>query len=201
MNLNGLNIKVILVSFVVVLAAAFGVKALVYMQNVTRPVEEYLSSSKVVESYEITRDDAGHRKLDLRLAWTPDFKDEYENIEAKVAPATRAGNLRLEIMDKRDAVLEKAYYEMHFSLYEAAATGAFTSAAKRVDEVAAARGLDDAVMEVTQERIFVALRHGDRYLYEIIPRQGMPGEQVLLFQGGSMDRSQYIHGVEGGDAA
>lgn len=195
MDLNGLNIKVILVSFVVVLGAAFGVKALVYRESVTRPVEEQLSSSKVVESYEITRDDAGHRKLDLRLAWTPDFKDEYEAIEAKVASARRAGDLGLEIVDKRDAVLEKAYYEMHFALYEAAATGAFTAAARRVDEVAAARGLDDAVVEIGQDRIYVALRHGDRYLYEIIPRQGTPAGQVLASQGGS------ANGAEGGDGA
>lgn len=76
----------------------------------------------------------------------------------------------LRLGDRRDEVLAETMRVLRFYVEEAQATGRFTWADEMVSRVAASRGLEWARLGMDSDRIYVELRHGSAYLYEVIPR-------------------------------
>jgi len=80
----------------------------------------------------------------------------------------------LRVQDRRDETLREALRVMRLYIEEALVNGRFAWADRMVKEVAAAHGLEWARMAVDAEHVYVELRHGTAYLYEVIPRSRTP---------------------------
>jgi hypothetical protein len=76
----------------------------------------------------------------------------------------------LRVEDRRDETLREAWRVMRLYIEEALLTGRFAWADSMMKEIAAHHGLDWARMGVDGEHVYVELRHGTAYLYEVIPR-------------------------------
>lgn len=96
----------------------------------------------------------------------PKVVDELERVTAE-----KVGEpWKLVLVDTRDQFLSQVYYDIHFYIQEAAATGAFGGLPERMGEMARARGLERWKIWVRSDRIFIDLRHGGKCLYEVISR-------------------------------
>lgn len=74
------------------------------------------------------------------------------------------------VQDRRDATLGETMRVLRLYLEEAQATGRFTWADDMVNQMASRQGLEWARLGLDSDRVYVELRHGTAYLYEVIPR-------------------------------
>lgn len=109
----------------------------------------------------------------------PSVVDELERITAEKAGEPR----RLVLVDTRDRFLTDVYYQMHFHIQEATATGAFGSLPEKVGDIAREKGLDSWRIWIRSDRVFVDLRHGGRCLYEVISRTPPGGTRAVDMPG------------------
>lgn len=133
--------------------------------------------------------------LSYRLAWRQDtlvvevlpvpgvdLGELYVSLELGLREALGNRPFELRVQDRRDETLREASRVMRLYIEEALVNGRFTWADTMVKEIAAARGLEWARMTVDAEHVYLELRHGSAYLYEVIPRLagrglGQPGAE------------------------
>lgn len=169
MNLRGLRWPRLVLSLALSLGLLIGGAALFQRQSVERPLVGALTARPGVENVELLRRDHG-TVVRVRLARIDNLQREYEAIERAAHGVRGLGPFRIELVDRRDAVLEAAYYRFHFALQEANATGRFVQMAEQLQSAAREAGIEEPRVYVSAERIYVSLYHGDRYLYEVVPR-------------------------------
>src|SRR5690606_30081128 len=104
------------------------------------------------------------------LARDARVEEVYPGLEA-VAEARLGARLGgIVIVDDPSPRLEAAYHRIHFTLYEAAATGRFAAMAREIDEALRdEEGLEYRVA-VGDEHLFVHLREEGAELVRVIPR-------------------------------
>jgi hypothetical protein len=76
----------------------------------------------------------------------------------------------LVIVDERDQALEETYGELSLALAQAASRGEFETMRPRWDDIARQEGAQIDV-SVGSDAMYVSLKKGKNYLYEIIPRE------------------------------
>lgn len=171
MDLQGMRWPVLIGSVLVTFAVLFGGFALYRHQAVDGSiVREYRNQPGV---HDVTIDGAtgGVMTVTVSLGPEAELARLYNHLQDTADRLLGPGRYRLVLQDQRGQDVSAAFYEMHFSLQEANATGRFTAMAEAVRQIAADAGLTHHRVDVGDDYIYVTLEKDGQYLYEVLPRR------------------------------
>ncbi len=167
-----------MLAFLLTLALSVGVIHFRQRQLVNEPLQRKLSGLAAVESVMLARN-GSTMTVSVRLGYVDDLAFTHRLLVQEIEKTLGHRRYRLELEDRRDAVLEDAYYTIHLALYEAAQRGNFTEMGLQVTEKLEGLGIAEHRVVVTAENIYFQVRRGDSYLYAVIEREtrDVKGEQ------------------------
>ena len=172
------NIRWPMVAIVLVATvAALGLGQLLYhFQTVDRPLKAFLAGNPEVKSFNVQNGVDG-TVIEVKLGPVSDLRSTYTELEKGLEKVSKAP-AKIVVTDDRDALLEQAYYKMHFAIQESLQRGTFTAAEDAVAREAAAAQLKTARLYVDSDRVYLQLADGDHYLYEVFGRLGDKAAQA-----------------------
>ncbi|WP_027717539.1 hypothetical protein [Desulfovirgula thermocuniculi] len=132
------------------------------------PLERALRAHGAVESFTLQRQ-KGTFLVTVGLKKVEDFPSTYRELRDSLQEVLGRRPFVLEIRDKRDGELQKAYNRAHLALYEAQVRGNYREAARCVEEEAARVGARAALF-LDEENMYLCMERGDHYLYAVVPR-------------------------------
>lgn len=177
--MKNLKWPIIVVAFVITLALAVGGVYLRQKQMVNEPLFLRLSEYEPVQSVDIQKDGNQHVVI-VTLDYVDDFGTIHRALNDEITELLGPDRFRLEIVDSRDQALTTAFREVHLALYEGEHRGNFTEMGGQVEITLQELGIADHKIMVDNENIYLQVRQGDAYLYEIVKRQSREkdGERV-----------------------
>lgn len=169
MEIQGVRVPIVVLAFVAGLAMLFGLQQVYNYSRVDQPLARFYSAREEVTRFRV--DELGDRVV-VRLTLGPvaNLRETYKRLEEGTRGVLDNRPFVLEVQDNRDDRLVEDYYRLHFILQEGLATGRFTEMSAAFAEAARGLGIDEARVFVDSERLYVQLRRGGRYLYELVPR-------------------------------
>ncbi|MDP2857368.1 MAG: hypothetical protein Q8P50_05245 [Bacillota bacterium] len=172
---------VIVVSAAVGFGLFFGVNLILVNRTVTKPLENSLRQVPGVLSVK-AHEGSGRLKIDVSLGQVQDFHETYSSLVRRVSEIVGKREYELDILDHRDDQLEMAYYQMHYDIQEAIATGGFSRMASALEQHSRDLGLSGAKVFVDQRAVYLQLQSGSNYLYAVFPRTpgGVPSEGLVF---------------------
>lgn len=177
MNLKGMRLTIILATLALTLAILFGVKWLYQDQALDRPLARAVGAVPgVTETVIAQRGDI--LQVRVKVSDTPEIETLVAGLWRAIDAVEGGRKVELLISDSRNPVLQEVYYDFHFFLQEAVATGFYSELPARLAEVAATDKVARARVYVAPDYVYVQLHQGDASLYEIVPRdsgQSVPG--------------------------
>lgn len=190
MKVMGLNIPVVAVVFLLSLSGLILGQGVAYRYFTERPLQMAFDGIEGVEGFEIV-DDEGQIYVQVKLGDVDNLRDVYKQIYSASRKHIGKGFKDIIIKDERDSFLEEVYYSIHFDVQEAIATGNFSRMAGEIEEKTTAAGIDKSRIYVDNDRLFIELHEGKKYLYEMIPR-GVPS------RGEAQGSNEEPGGINGG---
>ncbi len=169
MQLQGVRLPLVLIFFAVGLAALLGLSHLYRYSRVDQPLTRFYESRKDVRDFRVAARD-GHIELKVKLAPVVNLRETYLALEKGAQEILETQSFILDIQDNRDSRLVDDFYKLHLTLQEALATGRFSDMSQELQKQAKGLGLDEAKFFVDTRFLYVQLKRGDRYLYELLPR-------------------------------
>ncbi len=169
LQLFGLDIKRIIVVFVIALLLLYGGSAASYSLQVKRPLHEFFTGQAGVIDYSVGKTGGG-LYVQVELDNTEDIQSLYAHLSAGITEATGRHVAVLDVIDNRNDELEDTFRTMRIYIEEALVTGGFHAMVQAIDETAKEAVLDRWTVGVDSNYVYVQLHLGEHYLYEIIPR-------------------------------
>lgn len=176
MSFKNIRFPIIIVALALTLGFLFGARWLYENQSLARPLEEALRAVRGVSDVALKDESAG-LLVKVRVGDVPQLETLVSDIWQAVDSVGPSGNVNLELTDSRTQALQDVYYNFHFFLQEAMATGRYSELPARLKEVASAGGVDRYRVFVAPDYVYLQLHQGDANLYEIIPRQAEPAPE------------------------
>jgi hypothetical protein len=170
LHLLGLNIKRIVIVFIITLIALYGGRAASYSMKVRRPLHEFFTQKTEVIDYSVQQYAEG-LCVRVELDDVQDIQSQYAQLWAGISEATGRVPAVLDVTDRRNRGLEETFRSMRIHIEEALATGGFYAMSQAIDEKAQEAQLDRWNVGVDSDYVYVQLHEGESYLYEIIPRK------------------------------
>lgn len=167
----GVRASVVVGVMVFALALLIAAQYAYTLQRVERPLEERIGAVPGVRAVSV---DTSRDPILIRVTLGPvdNLLQTYDEIRAAADDVLGGRAYEIRLADRRDARLVDDYYALNAILQEGIATGRFTDMVARVEAAAKELGLDSAKVYVDADRLYVELRAGDDYLYEVLPRAG-----------------------------
>lgn len=134
-----------------------------------RPVQRLLDSRPDLLSYRLNWS-GDTLQVEVLPKAGVDLPVFYTSLYRELQLALGDRPFELRVQDRRDATLRETMRVLRLYLEEAQASGRFTWADDMVNQIAARQGLEWARLGLDSDRLYVELRHGSAYLYEVIPR-------------------------------
>jgi hypothetical protein len=177
--MKNLKWPVIVLAFIVTLSASAGLVHLRQRQMINEPLFKRVKEYEPVEEVQL-RKDGSIQVVEISLGYVDNIALAHRTINDEVGRLLGAGRYKLVIQDKRNEALEAAFNAVHLALFESEQRGNFTEMRALVSETLLGLNVDDFQIMVDQENIYLQIRHGDSYLYEIVARttRGKAGEQA-----------------------
>lgn len=168
MRIKGLNVFVVISVFVLGLAGAMALERVMGAYTVDKPLRQALEEMEGIEAFEVEKD-SGKTNLIIQLRDVNDLQYTYKELQRISAKLLGKKLGCISIADNRDTILTGLYYQVHYSLYEAAMKGNFGAMAARVKDIL--EPLDEVTykLSVDSSTIYFQMKCGEKYLYEIIP--------------------------------
>lgn len=171
MDLRGMRWPVLIGSVLVTFAVLFGGFALYRHQAVDGSIVRQYRNYAGVQDVVLDATAGGMMTVTVTLGPDAELAHLYQELTDTADRRIGPGRYRLVLQDTRSDAVMDAYYEMHFSLQEANATGRFTEMADTVNAIAAAAGLTRHRVDVGDDYIYVTLEKDGQYLFEVLPRR------------------------------
>lgn len=173
--LNNFRWPVAVLSFVITLALCTGALAYRQKQMLDDPLVNLLESREGIKNIALSREE-DILVIRAEADYVENVSELYRQLMNEASGLLGNKPFRLELADTRDAFLEEAYFAVHLALYEGERRGNFTEMEEVIAQRLKALELPDHKVFVDRENIYFQVRNEDRYLYEIIRRESLPGE-------------------------
>ncbi|MCR4418782.1 MAG: hypothetical protein QHH27_05230 [Clostridia bacterium] len=151
---------VILLAFGLTLAILAGAYRLYQEYGVEHPLERRVAATGLAEDVSWQPEE---KELAVRLRPVSDLREAYGRLEAAAGQG-----VSLRVLDRPNAKLEAVCRRVEPALYEAAALNSYVALAERVEAEATRAGLDGWSVQVDEQRIYLALREGEAFIYRIV---------------------------------
>lgn len=169
MQIQGVRIPLVLMFFALGLAALLGLGQLYRYSRVDQPLIKFYKARSDVRDFKVSARE-GHIELTVKLGPVANLRETYTALEKGTQEILDAQPFAIRIQDNRNDRLVDDYYKLHLTLQEGLATGQFSDMATRLQEQAKRLGLDEAKVFLDTQYLYVQLRRGNHYLYELLPR-------------------------------
>jgi hypothetical protein len=164
-----MRVPVIALVLVVCLGFLFGARWVYQNQALNRPLEQAIGAVPGVLDVAVTqRSDA--LVVRVRVGETPRLEEFVSALSRVILAVEGDQRVELRLSDSRTESLQDVYYDFHFHLQEAAATGRYSALPARLEEVAASNRLTRYRVFVGPEYVYVQLHQEAASFYEILPR-------------------------------
>ncbi|GBF32691.1 hypothetical protein DCCM_0887 [Desulfocucumis palustris] len=167
MQWNGFRVHIVIISVILGLLVFAGGHWLYEKYNYDEPLDKILSSNKAVESYKLSDKDQPVT-VRIKLKNVDNLGKTYHELDNSLKEVLGEKEYKIELLDNRDKQLEDIFYHSQFAVYEAMARGNYREMEQYVSRQAAASGAQASVF-MDREAVYLQIKHGDYYLYEIIP--------------------------------
>jgi len=149
--------------------------------GVKKPLERALLADPDVKDVRIHKE-KGREVIELTLSRVTDLAATYRRLYATVADKVSRDAFTLKIKDQRDEALQEIYGAIHYYLEEASVRGNFGTMIEACGPILDESGATGHRITVDQERIYVQIESGGRYLYHVLDNR------TLDFAGGGVTR-------------
>lgn len=174
MHWQGIKIHVVVVSIILALAAFFAAHWLYDNLNYREPLKKKLQANELVTGYELSDDESGVFRVSVSIKETDNLMLSYQQVFESVQLVLGNRDFTLELVDRRDDLLTDVYNQGQFAIQEALVRGNFRDMAGTLNEIARRSGAESTVY-IDDSNIYWQMRHGEYYLYQVIPRPLLPG--------------------------
>lgn len=169
MEIQGVRIPIVVLILAVGLGMLFGLQQVYKYSQVEQPLSHFYSTLEDVTRYRV--DELGNRMVvNVTLGPVANLRETYKQLEEGTKNVLDVYPFELRIKDNRDSRLVSDFYNLHYVLQEGMATGRFTEMSAAFEDVAQGLGLDEARVFVDTDRLYVQIRRGKHFLYELMPR-------------------------------
>lgn len=172
MTWSKLRLDIVVLTFIIVSALAFGGQYAYLRFQVEGPTVRALEAVPGVKAARIERDAQGKSAVRIKLQAVPDFAATYKRIVATAEKHLGGSLAGIIIEDGRDEELVKTYSRMNFAVEEGIATGRFTKMAGSLQKAAREAGLDRFDVWVDEDRVYLSLENNHHWLYQAVSRRG-----------------------------
>jgi hypothetical protein len=176
MTMSRIRIVPILAITCVTLSLLFGGWELYRNFGLVRPLEDQLMAAGAVEKVESVVN-GQQREIKVTMKQVPSLQTAYESIE-KIVHDSLGPQVTIEIVDNHNEELAKTYRELQPTLYAGIAKGEFPTMIQNMQGQAKKDGVESNI-SMNDMFIFVELKKGDQYLYEVVPYKS---EQAIGFK-------------------
>lgn len=135
MNFKNLRVSVIVLTSFIALAFFLLGYSLWNDHQYLEPLEEYLSKNKVVSDYEIREGEEVDYYIELEFNYQPNLNVVFVEVEDEIDKILENKDWELIISNRENEILREAFYESHFSLFEARERGNYTKMYEEIDEI------------------------------------------------------------------
>ncbi|MCL5058609.1 MAG: hypothetical protein M1130_11610 [Actinobacteria bacterium] len=170
MQWNGIKVHIVVLALLVGLGCLWGGQWAFKRFNYERPLARVLSENKDIASYSIVSE-GPEPEVEVTLKQVDSLQDTYRNIQQSVDSAVSGKTVKITVKDNRDQVLDNVYRDARLAAYEALDRGNYLEMGGYIQRRASGEGAR-ARVSLDGERLYIQMDHGDKYLYEIIPRTG-----------------------------
>lgn len=176
MQWNGIKIPVVVLALLVGMGALWGAQWLFNRFNYERPLTRVLQENGDIASYKIN-DRGPVLEVEVKLRKVENLQDSYSKLSGSVRDVVGRRSVKITVGDDRDAVLEGIYYQTRLAAYEALERGNFLEMEDFIAQRAAREGARARVF-LDRDRMYIQISHDNKYLYEIIFRDGQSGSPL-----------------------
>ncbi|HHX75339.1 MAG TPA: hypothetical protein GX699_10600 [Firmicutes bacterium] len=168
---------VAVLAFIFTLGIATGVVLLRQRQMIEAPLLKRIGELEHVRQVRLEED--GEKVIIVTLEYVSNLQETYRQLHTVITEMLGEENYRLELVDARNTTLEDAYFAVHLELYEGEQRGNFVAAGAAINTKLAVLDLDHYRFAVDGKYLYLQLKKGDAWLYEIVERQnGRAGEHA-----------------------
>jgi len=166
---RNIRIAVVILSSVVVFGVLYAGNIWLTRRTVMQPLERSLREIAGVTDVKIA-ETSTEVSVNVKMGAMPDLRTAYLEIDKHVKDLASRKQIDLHIEDRRSPALEDAYYNIHFDVQQAIATGGFAQMADNVGKKMKALGIEKYRVFVDSDDVYVQMQQGSDYLYEVVPR-------------------------------
>lgn len=170
--LKGIKWQIVLVTFAIVFGILLGGLQLYQNKLLPDKISKDISGVKYVKSVTIQSAAQGYT-ANIKLDRVDDLMNTYKDIEKETAKYPVKIDIR--IVDNPNDRLNNIYYNGQFAIYEAIQKGDYIKMNEVIKNNAQKAGALSSIY-IDRENIYVDLRDGSNYLYRIIPREPVKGD-------------------------
>ncbi|MGE5578604.1 MAG: hypothetical protein ACM3WU_01050 [Bacillota bacterium] len=140
--------------------------------GVKKPLERALLADPDVSDVRIHKD-GGLEVVEVTLSRVADLSVAYTRLHAVISDKVAEGAFTLKVKDQRDEALQEVYSAIHYYLEEASVRGNFGAMIEACEPILDSSGATGYKITVDQERIYVQIESGDRYLYRVLDNRSL----------------------------
>ncbi len=184
MGFKGVRLPVILVTLALTLGVLFGGRWLYLNQALDRPLARAVLAVPGVKDVAVGQR-SGTMVVRVKAGDAPRLEEFVVSLWQAIDSVDSTQGVDLQISDSRNQALQDVYYNFHFFLQEAVATGRYSELPARLSQVATPDKVTRARVYVGSDYVYLQLHQGEASLYEIVPRQPEgaapgPGQDVAV---------------------
>jgi hypothetical protein len=169
--------QVAVLAFMLTLGAAVGIVKLRQRQMVNEPLYERIGSLTGVKAVDLCQEE-GQLVVQVQLAYVQNLATTYQALTAELNQLLAPDSYRLEIVDARNSLLTDALFTVSPALYEGEQRGNFTEMGKSIAAALAELEITEHRLTVDKTHIYLQIKAGDAYLYEVVAREQRSKEGV-----------------------
>jgi len=165
-----IKLSYLLLSFITTLSILFiGFYSYQYVYF-TKPLNEYINQNLDISSEDVIID---HKEKNITISLkTNSLKKHYNDIQNVIDRYYNSDQYKIIIKDNRNQQLETTYNKISFDLYEAIETKQYTKFDDIIDNASIPNSIN---IEMDEKYIYLNIKNGEHYLYELLPRHEMIG--------------------------
>lgn len=169
MSRKGFRWEIIAVTAVLTLAVLSLANYSYQTLGVKRPLERALQMDPDISAVRIYGD-RDTQVIEVTFSAFADLSATYRRVDSLIRNRVGMSAFRVDVKDARNVELQDAYHAIHYYLEEALVRGNFGAMVEACESILTKAGAFDSKVTVDRNHIYVEIRAGANYLYQVLDR-------------------------------
>lgn len=178
-NFREIRFPIIIIALLITVGLLLGGLRLYNYYNIEMAVQKSITQIEPITEANVTKIN-GQYTVQIKLNWNQHLQGIYHEIDQIGKQYFKNTNYSIQVIDKRNQRLNNILIDLQPLIYETLAKDEFVRMNNEVGKQVKKMQMDYFI-QVDQNNIYISIRDGDYYLYEIIQRQNQQDKQVYSF--------------------